>query len=488
MNKSIFCAAAALGLGVVSVCMPARSNVLVFDPSIAIDQRFDDNYYLLPSGGGSLSATRFVGDVGLSRISEVALIEGRARADALVTTENDVGDEDPDYNFLLELDTKLRSQRASYGLAFSLTWDTPSRDIAADLSETGSLASDTGLNVTQSLSSNVARLEGVVKPNYQYDITRRLAFDTNATFTAVKHALPSAQDAVYQRYLEVNETPTLTYNEVTINDVGVFSPSGELDDFIEGKAELGFRYKLTPISTFSLTSSYSHFIAEVEPDPSVIVPFEQLIADDDIPEIRRKPRRESIATTTTFKLGYERFLQPNLQLTLIGGAYTNTTDNTDTLRPGEGRPDTDRSTLETDTDGWLASAGLTYDSGRTRYTGKLAIDVQPSSSGAQVETQELTGELFRILSPRTSFSFRARAYEPDRLGALAEDRFARRFISFEPKLQWRFSRNWTLISSYRYRRQKARVDPESAESNAVLLSVKFSPPSEIRDIAQGRGQ
>jgi len=142
-----------------------------------------------------------------------------------------------------------------------------------------------------------------------------------------------------------------------------------------------------------------------------------------------------------------------------------------------------RSDLDSSEDGWLANVTLTKDDDRTRYTARFAVDVLPSSAGAQVETQELTGEVFRRLSPLLDFSLRGRAYEPDRLGAKQEDRFARRFISLEPRLTWRFSRAWTAAAAYRYRRQKARIDAESSESNAVLFSLRYTPPSRIRDLA-----
>jgi len=173
------------------------------------------------------------------------------------------------------------------------------------------------------------------------------------------------------------------------------------------------------------------------------------------------------------------------------GIYANSSDTTDTLRVEdwpEGVDLTERSaTLKSDTDGWLASVSLAHDAGVTRYVGKFSVDVQPSSSGAQVETQELTGDIFHVIGPRLNFSLRTRAYEPDRLGAKESDRFARRFISFEPRIEWKYARNWTASAAYRYRRQKARVDPISSESNAILLAVKYTPPSKIRDAANANG-
>lgn len=493
-----------LGLTASLVSLPATADVWVFEPSISLDQRFDDNYYLIPAGDGSLSATRAVGELGLSRESQATSYRGLVRVDGLLTTSNANGDEGLDSNQIAAAEAVHRTARARYGVLVTYTQDTPSRDIAADLSDVDNLISDTGLDLTQ--SSNVARQEVVIEPSYQYDLTRRLAFDTQATFTIVDHELPSPQDAIYEQYIRTfvaNGTAgsPLPYNEVTIEDLRanpddtgdvVFSPTGELDDFEEAELDMGFRFKYSPITTLTTKVSYSRFTAEVEPDPRANV-NDSLIPDPDNRFIVRKPRRDSISTTATFKLGIERSLTPTLLLAVDGGVYTNTSDLTDTLHTddvAEGNEPISQDeidALKTDTDGWLASISLTYDAGVTRYVGKFAVDVEPSSSGTQVETHELTGTLNHIISPRMNFALRARAYEPDRLGAISEDRFARRFISFEPKIEWKAARNWTVAAAYRYRRQKAQVDPISAESNAVLFSLKYTPASEVRDAANASG-
>ena len=85
------------------------------------------------------------------------------------------------------------------------------------------------------------------------------------------------------------------------------------------------------------------------------------------------------------------------------------------------------------------------------------------------------------MGPLLDFSFRVRAYEPDAFNASSDNKFSRRFLSLEPKLIWRFSRAWTAAGSYRYRRQKSQVDTGSGQSNAVLFSLKYTPPSAIRD-------
>jgi len=495
-NKKVLCS---LGAACFFAASSSMAEIWIFEPSISLDQRFDDNYFLEPSNDGNLSATRLVGELGLSRESTVAAVKGLVRIDGLLTTESDAGDEDLESNQLVAFDAKRRSARSTYGILGSYKQDTPSRDIAADLSDTGSISTDTGLNIP-SQSSNVARQEITLKPYLNYSVSRRIEFSSKATLTFVEHDLPDVQDAIYERYfaqLERDESGNiieeiLPFDQVTIDDVGVFSPSGELDDFTEGKVEFGLRYKYNPISTLAFTFAFSEFNADVEIDPSAFVPFDELEADPRELDIRRRPRRDSESTTTSLNVGYERFLTPTIQFDLSAGIYTNTSDASDTLRaddnaPGQVIAAADLAALETDNNGWLASIGLRGDAGLTRYAVKFSVDVLPSSSGTQVETQELTGDIFRDINARLKFSLRGRAYEPDRLGANENDSFARRFLSFEPKIEWNYATNWTASAAYRYRRQKARIDPIAAESNAVLFALKYTPQSKVRDAAIANG-
>ena len=92
----------------------------------------------------------------------------------------------------------------------------------------------------------------------------------------------------------------------------------------------------------------------------------------------------------------------------------------------------------------------------------------------------------RVINRRLNVSLRGRAFAPDRLGAIETDQFSRRFISFEPRVDWQYSRSWAVAASYRYRRQKSRLDVESADSNAILFSITYTPPSEVRDLANSK--
>lgn len=471
-----------------------QADVWVFEPSVTLGQRFDDNYYLDTVDGSSLSATRGIGQLILSRESAAASFRGLARVDGLLTASDENRNDGLDSNQLVGFDAKLKTARTRYGIGFGFKQDTPSRDIVSDLVDESAVPTDTGLTVSQ--SNNVNRQEITLKPYFEYDVSRRLAFSSRITATDVKHDLPDPQDAIYRQYIDSfprNEdgsligTP-LAFDEVTLADVGDrFTATGELDDFREARADFEFKYKLSRITTVSASVGLSRYVGQVEPDPFAVIPFEDLEEDPKEREIRRKPRRDSISETRSLSLGYERYLTPVLQFKAVAGVYDNSSDLSDTLRaedrPGEEIPQERLDALVSESNGWVGGLGFSYDAGATQYEAIFKVDVEPSSSGTQVETHELTGLANRVINPRLRVSLRGRAYEPDRLAANVTDRFSRRFISFEPRVDWQYSRNWAVSASYRYRRQKARVDLVSAESNAFLFSITYTPPSEVRDLA-----
>lgn len=504
------CLAASLGHAV-----PAGADVWVFAPSVALDQRFDDNYSLDVFDPDGVSATRAVGELGLSRESPTFSLKGLLRADVLLTAgAGGNGDDgtDLDSNQIAGIETRFGDRLTRYGVDFGFKQDTPSRDIAGDLTVGESVATDTG-SIDQ--ESNVSRRRFTIAPSVVRELGRRTSVEGRVTYTNVQHDRENARDLVLQQYngllANLDALPPerqallvdadgnrLPNDEVTIDTVGPFTPSGELEDFEEVKLDVGFRYKLSPITTLSIFAATSRYAADAEPDALAFVPDEAFEEDPDVRGIRRVPRRETISTTSSLRVGYDRALSQTLGIGVEGGFYVNRTDDNDTLRASDlAPPEVDLGadyetqfaerlgTLDTSDNGWLANVTLRKDAGLTRYVGRFAVDVQPSSVGSQVETRELTGEAIRSIDPLIDVSLRARAYEPDRLGANADDEFSRRFISIEPRVTWRFARAWTADASYRYRRQKSRAVADSAESNAVLFSIRWTPPSQVRDLAGG---
>lgn len=475
---------------------PAIAEQWVFRPSVGLDQRFDDNFSLVPIGADELSATRLIGDLRLARETARTRIEGTLRGDLRIEV-GDTEDTAPQANGIALFDVTRLYQRGRLNFDARITRDTPSDDIVSDVTDLGSVPVDSGV-VTQNF--DVERTRADLSPSFVYQLSRRSSLEGSFSFSTVTHELPSVQDTLFDQYLRllaVGENPPtpetrpelfdengnrFTRENITSAVTGVFSPTGELDDFTDTGFRLGYRYALDRISSVSFFAGFSRFVAEEEVDPSALV-FEDLIAFGD-GSIRRAPRADTVDTTTSFTVGYDRLLDPTLRLAVQAGVYTNTSDDTERFRRNDGTL-VEGVELESDEDGFLASISLEKDAGLTRYSARFAVDVLPSSAGSRVETNELTGQVFRTLTRRINISLRGQAYEPDRLGTQANDRFARRFISLEPRIIWRFTRDWTLGAAYRYRRQRARVDPESSESNALLFSVRYEPPSRLAE-ALGR--
>ena len=460
----------------------ALADVWVFEPSAALDQRVDDNYTIDTETPDPVNATRLVGSIGLSRESQNTAFKGLLRVDGLLQqSENDSSELSS--NQILFLDTKVSSERTTYGIGINFKQDTPSRDISADITDLSVTAADTGASVSQ--DENVARQRLVLSPNWNYKLSRRTSIDTRLTYTTVKHELPSVEEAALKQFGTAEGVAEFLTNEQL-----VFLVEDELDNFKEAAFTIGMKHSWSPLVDLTASVSYKDYQSEVELDKNnVFLAFEDELVDSRERRIRRKPKRTSKSTTTTINLGFERALSQTLKIGFSVGAYANTKDDTDLIRPDDVivSADIDQALADATAteNGWLGGMTLTKTTGLTRYSARFGVDVLPSDIGAQVESLDLVGDMVREINPRMDFAMRARAYEPDTINATGADKFSRRFISIEPKIIWQYSRAWTVAGSYRYRRQKSRADTNSGESNAFLISLKYTPPSAIRDAQRG---
>lgn len=437
-------------LGGLVLSAPAISDVWVFEPSASVDQRIDDNYRLDPDNALAVSATRVIGSLGLSRESANQVIKGQIRVDGLLSLNEDETDE-LSSNQIAFLESRFLQRRSSYGVKLSFKQDTPNRDISADLTDLSQTASDTGASVTQ--DQNVDRERIFVNPSYSYNLSRRAEMTLDYAFTKVSHGLPSCEDAINE-WVESGGQPE-----------DVFTVVDELDDFEEHAIKLNSRYKLTPIDQVYSNIGFSRFEADEEVATD---DFNLKDPDERCRNVLRNPRDTTSVNTTRFSIGYDRLLSPTLTVGGQLGYYT---------------ADSNEFGVTSSTSGYLANLTVSKSTGITKFTAQLGVDVYPSDIGDVVESFQLVGDMTRELGPLTDFSFRARIYEPDAISDdNDDDEFARRFLSLEPRLIWRFTRTWTLAGSYRYRRQKSQTNPNSGVSNAVLLSLKYTPPSEIRDL------
>ena len=103
-----------------------QADVWVFEPSVTLGQRFDDNFFLDSIGGSSLSATRGIGQLIVSRESAAASFRGLARVDGLLIEGDEDRNDGLDSNQLLGFDARLVGERSRYGFSFGFKQDTPS--------------------------------------------------------------------------------------------------------------------------------------------------------------------------------------------------------------------------------------------------------------------------------------------------------------------------------------------------------------------------
>jgi hypothetical protein len=122
---------------------------------------------------------------------------------------------------------------------------------------------------------------------------------------------------------------------------------------------------------------------------------------------------------------------------------------------------------------------------RTRgenWNGALSLErkLRPSGDGTLKETDQILLRASRDLSPRLAASIVGRAYETRVPGdsEAGEEQYA----DVAPTLSWRLTNAWSLRGTYRYRWIDRALEQESADSNAVFLTLQYAPPSEVPGI------
>lgn len=455
----------------------ATADVWVFEPSVALDQRFDDNYRLDPFRERGVAQTRAVASGELSRESQTFAFRGQARIDALLGVNEDTDDE-LSSNQILFFDTQRLQPRSTAGLTFTFKRDTPSRDISADITDLSQAASDTGASVTQ--DENISRRRLILNPSFKYSLSRLSQVSFSYTYTDVSHGLPSVQDAIDRQVQaiianenapqEVVDSLLALDRPAEINDIGRFTVADELDDFTENLLEVTYRHQLSRRDTISTLVSFSAFEAQSE---VANAPEADRIPDRREDDILRNPRVATTVDTARIALGFDRLFSP----TLTGG-----------IQVGYFTADSDAFGEQSTSDGYTAAITASKNAGIHQFSGKFGVEIFPSDIGDVVESLEAIGDYQRQITRLAMFNMRLRAYEPDAVSDNNNsDRFARRFFSMEPKIIWGFKRGWTAAGAYRYRRQKSQAETQSGESHALLFSIKYTPPSAIADARREGG-
>lgn len=132
---------------------------------------------------------------------------------------------------------------------------------------------------------------------------------------------------------------------------------------------------------------------------------------------------------------------------------------------------------ESSDSGVVANIGATKNSGLTTYHVNLERQVYPSGSGNQVESDVLTLNIKRDLSPTVDFKMLTRAFKTDNTDDINSSS-DRDYISIEPRLNWQFATSWSAGLSYRYR-EIDRDNGGSGDSSAAFINISYLPPRQF---------
>ncbi len=129
-------------------------------------------------------------------------------------------------------------------------------------------------------------------------------------------------------------------------------------------------------------------------------------------------------------------------------------------------------------EGFLAQIYGEKRTGLTKFSGRLGRSTFASGAGDVVNSDELVFNMVRELSETMRFSLRIKAFENKSIRRDNPDA-NRRYISITPALRWKLTQWWSVDASYRYRRQNRETDAQSAESNAIYLSMRYARPTPL---------
>jgi len=116
--------------------------------------------------------------------------------------------------------------------------------------------------------------------------------------------------------------------------------------------------------------------------------------------------------------------------------------------------------------------------GLTKFSGRIGRSTFASGAGDVVNSDALVFNMVRDLSETMRFSLRIKAFQNESIRRDNPDA-NRRYLSLTPALSWRITQWWSVNASYRYRRQNRDTDAQSAESNAIYLSMRYARPTPL---------
>lgn len=248
-------------------------------------------------------------------------------------------------------------------------------------------------------------------------------------------------------------------------------------------ARPSLNYKLTELTGLQLTYRYENTFHDDPGDPNnpsapEIADFTRHTLDGKVEtKITEKNKLLGLLRASRFDSDAGRIFDNYEVQAGVSHDFDETTNLTFTLGGRRTELEEESSAVTEQDNGFvfrLAGKKLT---GLTKFNGVLERTVSPSGSGDLVRTDAIAFNMTRDLSELLLFTLRSRIFETESLRT-QKTGGNRRSFSIEPLLTWSLAESWALETSYRYRREKRFNAPDSADSNSVLIVLKYQPRKE----------
>lgn len=392
------------------------ADAWVVQPSVRLEGIYDDNFRLSADMPDKVTTARISPAIEVSRITETTDIAGLLRVDRNFYFGDDENLDDQS-NQLLDFSYFRLGELSHFGGAISFQRDTLLRTVRS-IEETDDVTVDPGDDVDEGLTRrNVERQRLELGPSWGLFLTERTEVGLSYDFS-----------------------------DVSLSNISEDAP-GDPDDDVSGLNE----YHTHTVGAELLTR-----VTELD-RLALIFEGRRYESDND----RRFDNYDLQAGVV------HQFSETTTGLFTAGARYTEF-DFEDDPAGGETGSDT----------GFSATLSGTKRAGLTTFTGTLERTTTPSVSGNLVETDQIIFNLSRVLSERASFILRSRIFETEAINEL-DSASNRRFISIEPRLRYELSPSWALETAYEYRREKEFDEADSADSNAVFLTLIYERPVEV---------
>lgn len=214
---------------------------------------------------------------------------------------------------------------------------------------------------------------------------------------------------------------------------------GDTTSYSNTSASIGYQFRTSPTSTLTLRGTASRF----EPD----------VGDDDSDSYGARVEwasRRSEVTRWYVRAGAE---QVDIPVTGSPGATNSET-------------------------GYEGGVGVDWKFQVTRLFIDATLSVDPNATGRVIERDQLRLRLTRQFSPRLSGFFGARATRDTALSDEAATFRDRDYATGSVGLEWRMTREFSLVGQYDVTWQEYEASPADATANSIQLSIVY---------ARGRG-